>query len=145
MEKVSLLLDGRRDAVCRPGLGFLGTAPFAYENPSFWGLVFLGFPWILSSETIDINGLHEIFARSFFLALLSPGRAVETATPRFGMRKGRIAHAASLLQFLIFCKRLPPRRRPKANRSRVFRRGVESAPLGGIAVLERAHSTGARP
>jgi hypothetical protein len=71
MEKVSLLLDGGRDAVRRPGLGFLGTSPFPYENPWFWGLDFLGFPWILSSETININGLHEIFSRSFFLALLS--------------------------------------------------------------------------
>jgi hypothetical protein len=67
MESVWLLLDGRRDAVRRPGLGFLGTAPFAYENPSFWGLVFLGFPWILSYESLVINGLREIFARNFFL------------------------------------------------------------------------------
>jgi hypothetical protein len=32
-------------------------------------LDFLGFPWILSSETRLINGLHAIFARKFFLAL----------------------------------------------------------------------------
>jgi hypothetical protein len=50
-----------------PGLGFLGTAPFAYETPSFWGFDFLGFPWILSSGTRVINGLHEISARNFFL------------------------------------------------------------------------------
>jgi hypothetical protein len=31
-------------------------------------LGFLGFPWILSSESIDINGLHEIFSAKFFLA-----------------------------------------------------------------------------
>jgi hypothetical protein len=65
---VWLLLDGGRDAVRRPGLGFLGTSRFRCENPGFWGLDFLGFPWILSSESIDINGLHEIFRAKFFLA-----------------------------------------------------------------------------
>jgi hypothetical protein len=32
-------------------------------------LDFLGFPWILSSETSLINGLHAIFVREFFSTL----------------------------------------------------------------------------
>jgi hypothetical protein len=34
--------------------------------------------------------------------------AIETVSPQFGMRKGRIAHAANLTLFLIFCKLMPP-------------------------------------
>jgi hypothetical protein len=36
-------------------------------------LDFLVFPWILSSESILINGLHGINAASFFLTLLPAG------------------------------------------------------------------------
>jgi hypothetical protein len=43
------------------------------ENPRFEVLDFLGFPWILSSETRLINELHGIFPEKFFLAL-SPWR-----------------------------------------------------------------------
>jgi hypothetical protein len=66
-----LLLDGGRDAVRRPGLGFLGTSPFPYENPRFWGLDFLGFPWILSSETyqwVTRDFRSKFFPRAFVVA-----------------------------------------------------------------------------
>ena len=46
MESVWLLLDGGRDAVRRPGLGFLGTSRFAAKTLGFGGwksLDFLGF------------------------------------------------------------------------------------------------------
>jgi len=36
-------------------------------------LDFLGFPWILSSESRLIKGLRWIFAEKFFLAAFSPG------------------------------------------------------------------------
>jgi hypothetical protein len=39
-------------------LGFLGAWPFRYENPRSGVLDFLGFPWILSSESRLINGLR---------------------------------------------------------------------------------------
>ncbi|MFZ0601647.1 MAG: hypothetical protein WAN05_09870 [Roseiarcus sp.] len=47
-------------------LGFLGASPFGGENPSFWGLEKLGFPWILSAETRLINGLRGIFGEKLF-------------------------------------------------------------------------------
>jgi hypothetical protein len=46
-------------------LGFLGTCGFAAKTQVFDLLVFLGFPWILSSETRLINGLGGIFSRKF--------------------------------------------------------------------------------
>jgi hypothetical protein len=69
-------------------------------------LDFLGFPWILSSESRLFNGLREIsgeknFARPF-LRREAAGRerAVEA------VRKGGIVHEASLPWFLVFCKRI---------------------------------------
>jgi hypothetical protein len=54
-------------------LEFLGPCLFRFENPRFRGLDFLGFPWILSSESRLISGLHGIFAEKFFVALLLLG------------------------------------------------------------------------
>jgi hypothetical protein len=48
------------------GLGFLGPSPFPCENPRSDVLDFLGFPWILSSETRLINGLRGIKRGNFF-------------------------------------------------------------------------------
>ena len=47
-------------------LGFLGASRFGRENPHKSLLDFLGFPWILSSESRLINGLHAIFAERIF-------------------------------------------------------------------------------
>src|SRR5580698_10944061 len=52
--------------------GFSWNVPFRCENPGFWGLYFLGFPWILSPETRLINRLRDIFAQQFFVALSPP-------------------------------------------------------------------------
>ena len=49
-------------------LGFLGPWPFGGENPHTSLLDLLGFPWILSSESRLISGLHRIFAEIFFAA-----------------------------------------------------------------------------
>jgi hypothetical protein len=50
-------------------LDFLGPQPFRYENHLFGVLDFLGFPWILSSESSFFNGLHRIFVGNVFLAV----------------------------------------------------------------------------
>ena len=50
-------------------LGFLGDRPFRYGNHLFGLLDFLGFPWILSSESSLFNGLRGIFAGPFFIAV----------------------------------------------------------------------------
>jgi hypothetical protein len=52
-------------------LGFLGAWPVRRENPVYRLLDFLGFPWILSSETRLINGLYGINRQKFFVILLS--------------------------------------------------------------------------
>ena len=77
--------------------GFSWTAAISLGKPRFWGLVFLGFPWILSSETRLINGLHGNFAEECFVALLplefeAAGRKAAGET----MRKRRSVHRASL-------------------------------------------------
>jgi hypothetical protein len=46
-------------------LGFLGGPPVRCEDPRLWGLDFLGFPWILSSESSDFNGLRGFFGVNF--------------------------------------------------------------------------------
>jgi hypothetical protein len=50
-------------------LGFLGPWLFRFENPRFRGLDFLGFPWILSSESRLINGLRGINRGKIFHAV----------------------------------------------------------------------------
>jgi hypothetical protein len=60
-------------------LGFLGSRLFHCKDPRFWGLDFLGFPWILSSESRLINGLRwifreENFARPFAAGAAPPGQ-----------------------------------------------------------------------
>jgi hypothetical protein len=89
-------------AIC---LGFLGGLLFGRENPNLWLLEFLGFPWILSSESRLINGLREIFHEH------------SIASPSFGAKPGRapaveaiqkdgIVHGASLPKFLIVSNQL---------------------------------------
>jgi hypothetical protein len=56
-------------------LGFLGAWPVRRENPVYRLLDFLGFPWILSSETRLINGLYGINRQKFFVTLLSVAAA----------------------------------------------------------------------
>jgi hypothetical protein len=87
-------------------LGFLGASPVCRKNPQYWLLDFLGFPWILSSESRLINGLHGINRAEVFVVLSPAVRSARTGA--FGLRvpTGRIAHVASLIWFLIFCKGL---------------------------------------
>jgi hypothetical protein len=52
-------------------LAFPWSGPFGGENPSFWGLEKLGFPWILSSESSLFNGLRWIFREQNFSRLFA--------------------------------------------------------------------------
>jgi hypothetical protein len=72
-------------------------------------LDFLGFPWILSSESRLINELREIFERIFFLSLCPDAKNRGNGQPTIWRAEGRIDHWASLTCFLFFCKiELPP-------------------------------------
>jgi hypothetical protein len=54
-------------AAVRPiRLDFLGACPFCCKNLRFWVLDFLGFPWILSSESSLFNGLRGIKREKYF-------------------------------------------------------------------------------
>jgi hypothetical protein len=78
-------------------LDFLGSWRFGCENPRFRVLDFLGFPWILSSESRLINGLRWIFAEKFFLgAFLAGGVCAETRAPSFGCAKGQTCSSGEL-------------------------------------------------
>jgi hypothetical protein len=104
--------------------GFSWTLAVSVRKPRSDVLDFLGFPWILSSESSLFNGLSGIKRRSFF-----PRRFPQALEARewdpcgFGRPKRRIVHRASLIQFLIFCKNLSSqplllgRLDPKAARS----------------------------
>ncbi|HEY5207278.1 MAG TPA: hypothetical protein VIJ63_22160, partial [Roseiarcus sp.] len=114
---------------CRSGLdlGFLGASPFRCKNPRFWLLDFLGFPWILSSESRLINGLRGVNGEEKFRAgfpLCWEALVREAAVE--AVRKGRIVHGASLNRFLIFCKKLLRRPFPSG---RLVQKAL--APSGG--------------
>jgi len=85
-------------------LGFLGPWPFRCEGSRSWGLDFLGFPWILSSEPRLINGLTAWSGETFYRAFALAARRAGTGACGLGMRKRRIVHRASLTWILIFCK-----------------------------------------
>ena len=87
MEAVWLLLDGGAPP-SSTRFGFSWNGPFRCENPRFWGLEKLGFPWILSSKTRLINGLNEIFRGSFFLALLSSRKSRRNGGPTIRHAEG---------------------------------------------------------
>jgi hypothetical protein len=76
----------------RANLGFLGRWPFRCEAPRFWGLDFLGFPWILSSESRLINGLRGNNGGNFFLgpSPLGGGSVVVSIPISCGGRKARL-------------------------------------------------------
>jgi hypothetical protein len=96
-----------RDRIRRVHLDFLGLWPFGCENPRFRVLDFLGFPWILSSESIHINGLRWIFAEKFFLGVFPLGGfTLRRGSPILVVRKGKLVHGASLPYFLLFWNQL---------------------------------------
>jgi hypothetical protein len=80
-------------------LDFLGAWPFRRENPNSRLLDFLGFPWILSSESRLINGLRGIKRGNFFVAAFS---ALKAADGGRGHAEARIIHGASLSPLPIF-------------------------------------------
>jgi hypothetical protein len=108
VESVWLLLDGGRGAVRRPGLGFLGTSRFAAKTPDYEGWIPLDFLG-LSRQNLDLSMGYTRFS----VVVVFPSRfcrletAVEAAAPRFGMRKGRTVHGASLALFPIFSNKMP--------------------------------------
>jgi hypothetical protein len=70
-------------------------------------LDFLGFPWILSSESRLFNGLRGIFAgRNFARPFAAAAEASRESSSVLGMQKRRIIHLSNLAWFLILCKEL---------------------------------------
>jgi hypothetical protein len=87
--------------------GFSWALVVSPRNPHLRPLDFLGFPWILSSESRLINGLPGINRAKVFLGA-SPRRAApERDAVVEAMRKRRIGHRASLAYFLVFGNRAP--------------------------------------
>jgi hypothetical protein len=88
MEPIWLLLDGGRDAVRRPGLGFLGTSRFAAKTLGFGGcksLDFLGF----SRPNRDLSmGYRRFSAKDFSSRFWRRESAVETSDPHDRDTKG---------------------------------------------------------
>ena len=72
----------------RSDLGFLGPSRVCCENPRFWGLEFLGFPWILSSESRLFNGLCGINREEFFLPLFGVAKERSERQPTIWRAKG---------------------------------------------------------
>jgi hypothetical protein len=98
------LLPAGEGAARRPaGPATLAVDPFGFSWPPLFRrqnldsrvLGCLGIPWIPSSESRLINGLHEIFVSKFFLSLFPVSRIAETGARGRGMRKRRIPHQAN--------------------------------------------------
>jgi hypothetical protein len=86
------------------------------------GLDFLGFPWILSSESRFFNGLRGIFREENFSRPFAARQRAGTGAGILTMQKRSIAHRASLTRFLLFCNQLPATKIVDSLSSR--RRGV---------------------
>jgi hypothetical protein len=82
MEPVWLLLGSGCNAA-GIHLGFLASWLFRCEGSPIRGLDFLGFPWILSSESRLINGLRGKKRERIFLGAF---RAVSSAGMVVGLR-----------------------------------------------------------
>jgi hypothetical protein len=75
--------------------------------PYFRLLDFLGFPWILSSESRLINRLHAAFGgRNFRGPLARAAGGAEAGGSVSGLRTRGIVHGTSLAVFLFFGKQL---------------------------------------
>jgi hypothetical protein len=82
---------------CSTSLGFLGPDLLGRENPRFWRLEKLGFPWILSSESSVFNELQGIFTRKNFALPFTPwGGCAPRAAAFLGFEKHRIGHRNQL-------------------------------------------------
>jgi hypothetical protein len=91
----------------RSHLGFLGAEWFRRKNPQLRLLDFLGFAWILSSESRLFNGLRGIFREEFFSGIFLVLRGRDDGEPAVeAMRKREIVHGRSLAPFLISCNQL---------------------------------------
>jgi hypothetical protein len=88
MESVWLLLGGSRGVVQLTRFGFSWLVAVSLRKPPIMRLDFLGFPWILSSESRLINGLQEIFRRRFFLARLSSRKRRRNGGPKIRHAEG---------------------------------------------------------
>jgi hypothetical protein len=98
----------RGPAACTIDLDFLGPSRFCPGKPRKQGLDFLGFPWILSSESILFNGLRGFCRKKISSALLPPGDAAGGRSRHLTMQKCSMAHRASLTHFCfsaINCRR----------------------------------------
>jgi hypothetical protein len=86
----------------------LARRRFAAKTRDFGGLISLDFLGFSRLNRDFSMGYADKSEKVFSSRFCRRERAVETASPRFGMAKGRIVHGASLTLFLIFCKILPP-------------------------------------
>ena len=107
MARLTLIVS--TDPVLAPVLWlFLDDRQNPAKTPAYdrWiRLDFLGF----SRPNLDLSmGYADKTEKDFSTRFCRRERAVETGNPRFGMRKERIAHGASLTRLLIVCKILPP-------------------------------------
>ena len=85
LDGVVFLRRPRRRSPTR--FGFSRAGPFRCENPRFWGLEKLRFPWILSFETRLSMG-YTRFSLRFFPRIRHRENAVETATHDFQDAEG---------------------------------------------------------
>ena len=109
-----------RHSVRSTGFGFSWPPAVSLLKPPILGV---GFPWISLDSLVQIGTFQWVTRNNreeFFHPLFRRERAVETASPRFGMAKGRLAHGASLTEFLIFCKTLLPEPFPPPPKSNLL-------------------------
>jgi hypothetical protein len=99
----------RGPPACSIDLDFLGPSRFCPSTARKQGLDFLGFPWILSSESRLFNGLRGILREKNFARSFAARQPAATGAGVLTMQKRSVAHRTSLTRFLLFCNQCRPR------------------------------------
>jgi hypothetical protein len=86
--------------------GFSWTIAVLPRTARKQGLNFLGFPWILSSESRLFNGLCRILREENFSRPFAARQRAGTGAGILTVQKRSVAHRASLTRFLLFCNEL---------------------------------------
>jgi hypothetical protein len=113
LDEVGLASSGWvRRSVGSTRFGFSWLVAFLLRKPPIMRLEKLGFPWILSSESRVINGLHEIFSIKFFLALFFVAKQASQRQPTIWHAEGMDCSWGKLNLISDFLQEIPARAVP---------------------------------
>ena len=100
---VWLRLGSGRDIGHGRSFGISWLVAVSLRKPPIMRFDFLGFPWILSSESRLFNGLRWILREENFSRPFAARQRAGAGAGILTMQKRSVAHRASLTRFLLFC------------------------------------------